>query len=557
LQKVGKNTVIPFKQDSDLFYRIGVRYANKRLFSTSIKYLEKAVTAEPFNADYQFNYACVLAELKESKKSNLTLMNILKNIDPTLTECYFGIGCNYFDMGSLKKAKEYFEKYIYFDPTGQFVDEAYDIIYYLQIYENVGPSKNSSKYFSKIAKEGKELLKNGQFLKACTKLEKTIEIDPEAATPRNDLSIALYCAGNETRAISMAKSVLKLDAENVTANCNLLLFYATSRMLKEYNEQLKVVSGLEANDKENFIKILDTFIKLEDHLNIIRIMINYLKENTEPIFYHLVAIAFFNLKQHENSRDIWDSMNSCYPQYNLIANYFTKINNAVLEGKSKCENLDYTTKLPEQDEILFMNKLKQVISSELLQIKEFWKNDREFKDILQYYLYEGSIDIKRNIIEVIHKANDDEMILILTAMLDQVYVSKEVKNFIIKTLGIKNHNINTFDNEKSDLQIVKALKIAHSEWQKEWDAVIDCALMKSEFSYRSNYKRELKSIWLNLVEKNKIKGIPNIKKHEIWAAVIEYIYCSNHLIRVSKKSIAKKYNISTTSLSSKLKDYET
>ena len=111
----------------------------KGYLALQLKYLEKAVVTEPFNADFQFNYACVLAELKESKKSNLTLMNILKNIDPTLTECYFGIGCNYFDIGSLKKAKEYFEKYIYFDPTGQFVDEAYDIIYYLQIYENVGP----------------------------------------------------------------------------------------------------------------------------------------------------------------------------------------------------------------------------------------------------------------------------------------------------------------------------------------------------------------------------------------------------------------------------------
>ena len=74
--------------------------------------------------------------------------------------------------------------------------------------------------------------------------------------------------------------------------------------------------------------------------------------------------------------------------------------------------------------------------------------------------------------------------------------------------------------------------------------MIDCALTKSEFSYRSNYKRELKSIWMNLIDKYKVKGIPILKRHEIWAAVIEYIYCSKHLIRVSKKSLAKKYNIS-------------
>lgn len=556
MQRTKNKTVIPFKQDGELFYRIGVRYANKRLFNTSIKYLEKAVKMESFNADFQFNYACVLAELKESKKSNLTLLNILKNIDPTLTECYFGIGCNYFDLGSLKKAKEYFEKYIYFDPNGQFVDEAYDIIYYLQIYENVGPSKNSSKYFSKVAKEGKELLKSGQYSKACEKLEKTIEIDPESAEARNDLSIALYCRGEELRAISIAKSVLKLEENNVTANCNLLLFYATSRMLKEYNEQLKVVTALEANDKENFIKILDTFIKLEDHLNIIRIMVSYLKENTEPTFYHLVAIAFFNLKQYENSKEIWDALRECYPQYNLISNYFSQINDAAIGEKESSQKLEYTTKLPEAEETFYLDKLNQSIKQGITQIKEYWKKDEAFRDTLQYYLYEGSIDLKKKIIDIVKQLDEIEIKKLVMDMVDQIFVNEEVKNYIIKIFNLKKREISNENIKKNELKLVASLKIAHSEWQKEWDAVIDCALTKSEVNYRSNYKKELKSIWMKLVDKYKVKGFPKIDKHEIWAAVIEYIYCSKHLISVSKKSLAEKYNISTSTLSSKLRDYE-
>ena len=102
--------IVKYRRDAELYFRVGTKYVDRRCFSSALKFISTAVEMEPFNADYKFNLACVLAELKDTKKSNTILKDILKNIDPTLSECYFGIGCNYFDMGSLKKAKEYFEK---------------------------------------------------------------------------------------------------------------------------------------------------------------------------------------------------------------------------------------------------------------------------------------------------------------------------------------------------------------------------------------------------------------------------------------------------------------
>jgi tetratricopeptide (TPR) repeat protein len=130
--------LVSLRNDPEFYFKIGQKYVKKKSLGTALRFINRAVDIEPYNADYQFNFACLLAELKQPGKSNDILLSILKNIDPKLTECYFGIGCNYFDLADFIKAREYFEKYVYFDPDGQFIDEAYDILNYLQFYGDAG-----------------------------------------------------------------------------------------------------------------------------------------------------------------------------------------------------------------------------------------------------------------------------------------------------------------------------------------------------------------------------------------------------------------------------------
>lgn len=265
MKKKGINNVVPFRDDSEFYFRIGIRYADSQRFEKALKYLTKAAEIEPYNADYLFNLAGVLAELKQVEKSNEILLNILKNIDPTLTECYFGIGCNYFDMENFKKAREYFEKYVYFEPDGAFADEVYDVLYYLQIYEDVGTDTKTNRVVTKLANEGKRLLGKGEYQKACEKLEKAIEIDPEVISPRNDLSLAHFLMGDENKSYSIARSVLKLDPDDVFANCNIALFHASSGRKELYEKQLKTITRLELNEKDEVLKLLDTYIRLKEY----------------------------------------------------------------------------------------------------------------------------------------------------------------------------------------------------------------------------------------------------------------------------------------------------
>jgi len=263
-EQLGKNIkkkVVAFRYDPDLFHRAGTRLAYRKRFADALRYLNKAVDMEPFNADYKFNLACVLAELKETEKSTEILADIIKNIDPTFGECYFGMGCNYFDIGNFKKSREYFEKYIYYDPDGQFVDEAYDILYYLQIYDAEFNFKRS-RIISKLILQGKKLLDEGLYKKACLKLEKAVEIDPEMIVPRNYLALSCYLSGEVERAICLARSVLKLEADNAVAHCNLALFFAGKGCMDLYYRQLKILSKIKIKNKENCLCEMKQFLKV-------------------------------------------------------------------------------------------------------------------------------------------------------------------------------------------------------------------------------------------------------------------------------------------------------
>lgn len=253
--------IIPYRRNPEFYFRVGVRYAGRKMFRTAARFLNKAYEKDPYNADYQFNLACVLAELKEVERSNEMFMNIIKNIDPTLSECYFGIACNYFDAGNFKKAYEYFEKYLVYDREGEFLEEAYDILYYLQIYTDAGLDTKKEKAFKRLAIEGRKLLDQGSYIKAVEKLEKAIEIDPEAVSQRNDLSISRFLAGEAEKAISIAKSVLKLEERNLLAHCNLALFYSGAGKKELYKKQIKSLLALETPDVNAFIQDMKQFLK--------------------------------------------------------------------------------------------------------------------------------------------------------------------------------------------------------------------------------------------------------------------------------------------------------
>ncbi len=434
-----------YRLNAEFLYKVGVKYANKRIYSTALRFLNRAIEIEPFNADYNFNLACILTELKDIKKSNEVLLGILKNMDPTLAECYFGIGCNYFDMGELEKAKEYFEKYVYIDPEGQFSDETYEILYHLQLYEYQyeNPDASKNKRVKRLANEAKRLLDKEDYSKACVKLEKIIEDDPLVISARNNLAIAYFFSQQVDKAISIAKSVLKLQPENVFANCNLALFYTSTGKYDMYHSQVKVLNDLKITDRADFTKILDTYIALGEHDYIIKVILDYLRENKESFLYQLVPIAFYNLKHHDDAELIWKELSKTLPQYSIVSEYYRNVNRDTKNEAIQHSNLNYTVKIPEH----LIKKYSNIFDGGMLldteDFKNEWAKNGELRNTFFYFLYESDKETKRSVIDKlmasgILKAGNSKARRVLKNMMAEANIQVDVKALVMDALGIKN-----------------------------------------------------------------------------------------------------------------------
>lgn len=376
--------VISYERSAELFFKAGLKYADKKQYDKALRLLERAVQIEPFKSDYLFNLATIYAELRETDKSNTILVRILRDIDPTLTECYFAIGCNYFDSNDLKKAGEYFEKYVTYDPYGLFAEEAYDILYYIKFYGGLSHSKRKRKNSARLLQEGKKLLAEMRFDEAKSKLEEALEEEPHAVEARNDLAVVCFLAGDLKRAISLEKSVLILQPENTFSLCNLAILYSYERNTEKMKEQINLLTGLGMDFRAQFQELMEMYKKL-------------------------------------------------------------------------CKGT-------------------------------------------------GTVNAKR------------------------IYGSiKKISGEVIQKNAL---------------------------WEKELDRVIECAMNNKEFTYRSGYEKELRNIWMDYIRKINPGEVPVIRKREVWAAALEYIYCSLNLIRVSKNSLAKKYNVSPASITRRLKSFD-
>jgi len=186
-----KKKILPYKTSAELYYKIGLRYEDEKKYLDALKYFIKAANMQPFNADYQLNIAGVLTEIGDYKESNKILAGILKNIDDSLSECYFCMACNYFDLGEFKKAASYFKKYIEMSPDGCFIAEASNAIYYIELYE--GQWDTCIKQES-INNKGKRAYKQERqqdnkiiYLNSYTDFPEDLEIFDEVIDLQNDL----------------------------------------------------------------------------------------------------------------------------------------------------------------------------------------------------------------------------------------------------------------------------------------------------------------------------------------------------------------------------------
>lgn len=334
-----------YRNNPEFYFCKGLRCANKKNLNDAYKNLQKALELDPDNAEYKFNIACFLSEMKSPKEANRIFNDILLNFDPTVYDCYFGLGCNSFEIGDSEKAAEYFEKYLYFDSEGEFCEEVAEMIFYLKVYDGIAHNNRFIRRSENSFRQAKKFLNENKVKNATRELYKSIIANPSNNKSRNLLTLTLMQQQKYTRAEYINRTVKDTDEDNVWANC--LSLYINSYLGKhsKVNKLLETLVLAEIVDREDLLCVATTLLVFNKTDELIILLEMYIPEYSDSTIYSILLLGYAIAQNGNKVDEVLKILLSLEKTNTELVEWITSIKNYFYNPNEKFIALDEYNKI--------------------------------------------------------------------------------------------------------------------------------------------------------------------------------------------------------------------
>lgn len=421
--------VVPFERGADFYFDLSFKYLQNGRLKTALRYIEKAVDKKPDDSYMQFNYAGLLAELGHVEHSSSVLLNIINNLDSDYDECYFGLGCNFLQMQKIKKALEYFEKYLSHSPYGEFAEEAEHLVEMLTMIVDANNNLDDEELekIYKIEEDAIKYMERRDYEKALKNLEEVVSKLPNAVPAKNNLSLTNYYLGNVSLAIDMAKEVLAYEEDNVHANCNLAIYYNKLGISNLLERQIRIIKKLYPENEDYAYKIADTLGCLNKYKEAYGAYKRlYIMDKENPQYIHYMAAASFNCKKFKEALDLWTKLQEVDSD-NFLGDYYLHIAAETEEGIRRFGYMSYAYQLPKEEVARRIDKIYEFMSLKGNEARELLVNDKNMKDIIYFVISFDKYVIRKMVFDKIRKENIAELEDLIRKYILRSDIDKDIK----------------------------------------------------------------------------------------------------------------------------------
>lgn len=506
-----RGRLIPFTQNADYFFQRALVYYHQNNLYKAKKFLLRAIKIDDTEPTYICQLAAVLAELGEFTESNEWLQYVLNELDPSLTECYFFLANNYAHLGLFEKAEEEALYYLEVDPSGEFAEDAEDLLYFIgteiptDFQENAIIRKHT---------EAKKKMEEGQFKQAINLFTKMIEEHPNFWAAYNNLALAYFYSNDKKQALATLQNVLTKNPGNLHAICNLALFYRFLGQKDECEQLVEKLKKVYPILEDHRYKLGSTFALLHEH-DYAYMWLSSL-DKTRLIddlpFYHWLAVSAFMTGRTRIAATAWEHVEQLDADGDVAPYYLRKLK----EGSLTVDDVDYQYRVPIEANSYFdllTEGLKEDERSKLLHLYILRKNFNEegyealkqFCDSPNEALY-----LKELAAYVMLKQSPHLPVMIKHQGLEMIYTQESDLPKSITT------GIRVIERLQCSLQSGQLNDIIYHFWS---------TIFKYAFQHEMAFAND--------------KG---------WAAAIEYVLRRKNG-RITQKEIAEQYRISTTTIS--------
>jgi tetratricopeptide (TPR) repeat protein len=433
--KVLHNKIIPVHLNANFFFERAVSSLDRNHYDKALRYFGKAVEYEPDNPVNHCNMAGIMSEMGDYAGSNSVLSQVIENIDPAMTECYFYMANNFANMEEFEEAEKAIVTYLEEDTEGQFLTEAEEMMDLL-LYELDRPTKLTrikSREGMVEHEHARTLLEEGKFAQAVDILEQIVENTPDFLAARNNLALAYYYVGHFDKAKIAIQEVLEQDPGNLHGLCNLAIFYQHENEMKQLLPLLQMLSITVPFHQEHLFKLATTMGILGQHESAYRHFRRLLKDeelNGDPSLYHFTAAAAFNCGRYDDAKRYWKQALKLDPESDVPGYYLSQLQQ-FQDGKTQQPKISYHYHLPFDEQLKQWEQSDEGITDEILQ-------NPLIRSSFLWALRQGDTDTKLQVIQSFAWIADEEVKQVLEALLqepDEDAEIKEAAKLVLQALG--------------------------------------------------------------------------------------------------------------------------
>ncbi|MCR8636239.1 tetratricopeptide repeat protein [Paenibacillus radicis (ex Xue et al. 2023)] len=543
--------VISMKMDATFFFERAVQSLDRFHYDKALKYFRRAAEYEPENAVNHCNLAGLLSEMGNYEESNRILQQVLDQIDPAMTECYFYMANNYANMEDYELAEKAIIHYLENDPTGQFLEESEEMIELLS-YELDRPTKLTSIK----SREGmfehdraRAMLEEGKFAEAVRILEKIIKKHPDFMAARNNLALAYYYMGHFEKSIDMIKQVLELEHGNLHALCNLAIFYQHFGDKENLSELMGVLRKTYPFHQDHVFKLATTMGILSEHETAYRLFKRLLKTGEaglDPCLFHYTAVAAYNTQKYAEAERQWRQANKFDPGSEIPGFYLNLLHKA--RDEEVKPPVSYHYHLPFEEQFRGLEKSSEGLPDHLkrdplVRSSFFWAlrhGDTETKlQVIQAFGLIADNEVKEALLEFIQEPGEDDYL-------------KKVAIFVLRNIGLHEPVTAVLDGSKITVP-ASPFSPNLPVWEPKWQQIMDMAMKEMDRRYDMVQQYDLQTLWVEYLSRVYPIYSPKISKVEGWAAALEYLTAKMHRRAISYHELAHRYKVSVATISKNVK----
>ncbi|WP_442602043.1 tetratricopeptide repeat protein [Paenibacillus sp. KN14-4R] len=544
-----KANVIPVRMDATFFFERAVQSLDRYHYDKALKYFRRTVEYEKDNPINYCNLAGVLSEMGKYEESNQVLTQVVEQVDPASTECYFYMANNYANMERFELAEKALIQYLENDPRGLYLEESEEMIemltYELERAPKVTRIKSREGLFEHD--HARELLEAGRFSEAIRTLESIVEKHPDFLAARNNLALAYYYTGQFDKAVDTIHEVLELEPGNLHGLCNLAIFSQHLRKEAEVQTILHMLKNTVPMHPDHMFKLATTMGILGDHTTaygLFKRLIKYGEGNDDPCLYHYTAVAASNIGRYAEAKRLWHQAEKLDPKSDVAPFYLLQMQEL---QAGKLGKLHYHYHLPFEEQFRMIEKATDGISEHLkedplVRSSFFWglrHGDRNTKlQVIQAFGLIGDKEVKQTLLEFVREPDEEDAV-------------KKAALFVLRSIGVEGPIEAHIDGKVREVKDA-SLGLHLPVWEPKWQAVMEKAYQYMRKHYDLIQQHDLETLWVDFLSRV-YPHTPKITKIEGWSAALEYWIAKMHRKAITYKEVADRYGTTVTTVSKNAK----